>query len=177
MNCFPSSSFSTTTVSILFAFGKRRDSSVGLGEEITFGTGAGVGVLGFESQDESRIAKAATGSVRIPLEYRHASVWRTILPAAIIFTMCAHAADQVKLIVLDPGHFHAAPGAEGTPEYRLDPIQVSVYAPMSPDVVDYLNRASSPCLVPARGKSHSVEKSSCTPVPDYLRTDAEGTSR
>jgi predicted dehydrogenase len=62
----------------------------------------------------------------------------TILPAAIIFTMCAHAADQVKLIVLDPGHFHAAlvqkdmyPG--------LDPA-VSVYAPMSPDVVDYLNR-------------------------------------
>ena len=62
----------------------------------------------------------------------------TILPAAIIFTMCAHAADQVKLIVLDPGHFHAAlvqkdmyPG--------LDPT-VSVYAPMSPDVVDYLSR-------------------------------------
>jgi predicted dehydrogenase len=52
--------------------------------------------------------------------------------------MCAHAADQVKLIVLDPGHFHAAlvqkdmyPG--------LDP-GVSVYAPMTPDVVDYLNR-------------------------------------
>jgi predicted dehydrogenase len=62
----------------------------------------------------------------------------TIIPAAIIFTMCASAADQVKLIVLDPGHFHAAlvqkdmyPG--------LDPA-VSVYAPMSPDVVDYLNR-------------------------------------
>jgi predicted dehydrogenase len=57
---------------------------------------------------------------------------------AIIFTMCAHAADQVKLIVLDPGHFHATlvqkemyPG--------LDPT-VSVYAPMTPDVVDYLNR-------------------------------------
>jgi predicted dehydrogenase len=52
--------------------------------------------------------------------------------------MCAHAADQVKLIVLDPGHFHATlvqkemyPG--------LDPT-VSVYAPMTPDVVDYLNR-------------------------------------
>lgn len=62
----------------------------------------------------------------------------TIASAAIIFTMCAHAADQVKLIVLDPGHFHATlvqkemyPG--------LDPT-VSVYAPMTPDVVDYLNR-------------------------------------
>lgn len=62
----------------------------------------------------------------------------TIPSAAIIFTMCAFAAAQVKLIVLDPGHFHAAlvqkdmyPG--------LDP-SVSVYAPMSPDVVDYLNR-------------------------------------
>jgi predicted dehydrogenase len=61
-----------------------------------------------------------------------------ILSLAIIFTMCAHAADQVKLIVLDPGHFHASlvqkdmyPG--------LDPT-VSVYAPMGPDVVDYLNR-------------------------------------
>ena len=31
-----------------------------------------------------------------------------VLRLAIIFTMCAHAADQVKLIVLDPGHFHAS---------------------------------------------------------------------
>lgn len=61
-----------------------------------------------------------------------------ILSLAIILTMCVHAADQAKLIVLDPGHFHAAlvqkdmyPG--------LDPT-VSVYAPMGPDVVDYLNR-------------------------------------
>lgn len=61
-----------------------------------------------------------------------------MVTAAIIFTMCAHAADQVKLIVLDPGHFHATlvqkemyPG--------LDPT-VSVYAPITPDVVDYLNR-------------------------------------
>src|ERR1700686_4183147 len=62
----------------------------------------------------------------------------TIPSPAIIFTMCAYAADQVKLIVLDPGHFHAAlvqkdmyPGIEAA---------VSVYAPLSPDVVDYLNR-------------------------------------
>jgi predicted dehydrogenase len=62
----------------------------------------------------------------------------TIPSAAIIFTMCAYAADQVKLIVHDPGHFHAAlvqkdmyPGLDRS---------VSVYAPMTPDVVDYLNR-------------------------------------
>jgi predicted dehydrogenase len=47
---------------------------------------------------------------------------------------------EVKLMVLDPGHFHAAlvqkemyPGVS-----KL----VSVYAPLSPDVLDYLNRIS-----------------------------------
>jgi predicted dehydrogenase len=60
------------------------------------------------------------------------------LRLAIIFTMCAHAADPVKLIVLDPGHFHASlVQKEMYPS--LDPT-VSVYAPMGPDVVDYLNR-------------------------------------
>lgn len=62
----------------------------------------------------------------------------TVACAAIILTMCAHAADQIKLIVLDPGHFHATLVQKDMyPE--LDPT-VSVYAPMSPDVVDYLNR-------------------------------------
>jgi predicted dehydrogenase len=61
-----------------------------------------------------------------------------ILCLAIISTMCALAADPVKLIVLDPGHFHAAlVQKEMYP--LLDPA-VSVYAPMGPDVVDYLNR-------------------------------------
>ncbi len=61
---------------------------------------------------------------------------------AIIFTMCvthcARAADQVKLIVLDPGHFHAAL-VQKDMYASIDPT-VSVYAPMGPDVVDYLNR-------------------------------------
>jgi len=52
--------------------------------------------------------------------------------------MCAYAADQVKLIVLDPGHFHAAL-VQKDMYASLDPV-VSVYAPMGPDVVDYLNR-------------------------------------
>src|SRR5580658_3602262 len=61
-----------------------------------------------------------------------------VLRLAIIFIMCAHAADQVKLIVLDPGHFHATL-VQKEMYASLDPT-VSVYAPMSPDVVDYLNR-------------------------------------
>jgi predicted dehydrogenase len=50
--------------------------------------------------------------------------------------MCA--AGQVKLIVLDPGHFHASL-VQKEMYASLDPT-VSVYAPMGPDVVDYLNR-------------------------------------
>jgi predicted dehydrogenase len=61
-----------------------------------------------------------------------------ILRLAIIFTMCAHAAAQVRLIVLDPGHFHASL-VQKEMYASLDPT-VSVYAPMGPDVVDYLNR-------------------------------------
>lgn len=67
---------------------------------------------------------------------RHAKIFGL----AIIFTMCAHAADQVKLIVLDPGHFHASL-VQKDMYASLDPT-VSVYAPMGPDVVDYLNRVA-----------------------------------
>ena len=61
-----------------------------------------------------------------------------VLRLAIIFTMCAHAADEVRLIVLDPGHFHASL-VQKEMYASLDP-SVAVYAPMGPDVVDYLNR-------------------------------------
>jgi len=61
-----------------------------------------------------------------------------ILLLAIIFTMSALAADPVKLIVLDPGHFHAAL-VQKDMYAAIDP-SVSVYAPLGPDVVDYLNR-------------------------------------
>jgi predicted dehydrogenase len=64
----------------------------------------------------------------------------TIWPLVIISSMCARAADQAKLIVLDPGHFHASlvqkemyPGLDRT---------VQVYAPIGPDVIDYLNRVA-----------------------------------
>lgn len=63
------------------------------------------------------------------------------LLALVCFTLTAFA--QIKparLIVLDPGHFHATLlQKEMYPE--LDP-RVSVYAPLSPDVVDYINRIS-----------------------------------
>jgi predicted dehydrogenase len=63
-----------------------------------------------------------------------------ILGLAIIFTMCSKAADQAKLIVLDPGHFHASL-VQKDMYPSLDPT-VSVYAPMGPDVIDYLNRVA-----------------------------------
>src|SRR4051794_11914810 len=47
---------------------------------------------------------------------------------------------QVKLMVLDPGHFHAALlQKEMYPDVSK---HVAVYAPLSPDVLDYLNRVS-----------------------------------
>ncbi len=57
---------------------------------------------------------------------------------AIIFTMLASAAEQARLIVLDPGHFHASLVQKDMYSW-LSPA-VSVYAPMGPDVIDYLNR-------------------------------------
>src|SRR6202049_1413606 len=64
----------------------------------------------------------------------------TTISAAIIFTMCAYAADQVKLIVLDPGHFHASL-VQKDMYPQVDPT-VSVYAPFGPEVIDYLNRVA-----------------------------------
>jgi predicted dehydrogenase len=61
-----------------------------------------------------------------------------ILSLAIISIMSADAASQAKLIILDPGHFHATLVQKEMYPW-LDPV-VSVYAPLSPDVVDYLNR-------------------------------------
>lgn len=47
---------------------------------------------------------------------------------------------QVKLMVLDPGHFHAALVQKDM--YPGVSSHVAVYAPLSPDVLDYLNRIS-----------------------------------
>jgi len=86
-----------------------------------------------------------------------------ILRLAIIFTMCAYAADPVKLIVLDPGHFHAAL-VQKDMYASLDPV-VSVYAPMGPDVVDYLNRIA---LFNTRSESPTAWKIELHAGPDFF---------
>jgi predicted dehydrogenase len=50
----------------------------------------------------------------------------------------ADATNQAKLIVLDPGHFHASLIQEDM--YPSLAKQVSVYAPLGPEVMDYLQR-------------------------------------
>ncbi|MBZ5593718.1 MAG: oxidoreductase [Acidobacteriia bacterium] len=50
----------------------------------------------------------------------------------------ADATNQAKLIVLDPGHFHASLIQEDM--YPSLAKQVSVYAPLGPDLLDYLQR-------------------------------------
>lgn len=59
----------------------------------------------------------------------------------ILLAMTASAADKVKLIVLDPGHFHASL-VQKDMYAGVDPT-VSVYAPLGPDVLDYLNRVAA----------------------------------
>lgn len=81
---------------------------------------------------------------------------------AIIFSMCALAAD-VRLIVLDPGHFHATL-VQKDMYPMLDPT-VSVYAPMSPDVVDYLNRIA---LFNTRKDNPTAWKIELHAGPDYF---------
>ena len=82
---------------------------------------------------------------------------------AILFTMSADAADQARLIVLDPGHFHAAL-VQKDMYPSLDPT-VSVYAPMTPDVVDYLNRVA---LFNTRKDNPTAWKIELHAGPDYF---------
>ena len=60
---------------------------------------------------------------------------------AVLSGLLLHGADatnQAKLIVLDPGHFHAALIQEDM--YPSLAKQVSVYAPLGPEALDYLQR-------------------------------------
>src|SRR5580692_5998141 len=86
-----------------------------------------------------------------------------VLRLAIIFTMCADAADQVKLIVLDPGHFHASL-VQKDMYASIDPT-VSVYAPIGPDVVDYVNRVA---LFNTRKENPTAWKIELHAGPDYF---------
>ena len=70
---------------------------------------------------------------------------------------------QVKLMVLDPGHFHAAlVQKEMHPDVSK---HVSVYAPLSPDVLDYLNRIS---LFNARKESPTTWEIELHTGPDFF---------
>jgi predicted dehydrogenase len=80
-----------------------------------------------------------------------------------------------RLVVLDPGHFHATLlQKEMYPE--LDP-KVSVYAPLGPDLLDYLNRIS---LFNARAASPTQWEldvhTSSRPLEEMLQAKAGGRS-
>jgi predicted dehydrogenase len=86
-----------------------------------------------------------------------------VLRLAILFSMCASAAEPVRLIVLDPGHFHASL-VQKDMYASIDPV-VSVYAPMGPDVVDYLNRVA---LFNTRKENPTAWKIELHAGPDYF---------
>ncbi len=48
---------------------------------------------------------------------------------------------EVRLVIVDPGHFHAALVQKDM--YPQVSSRVSVYAPLGPELLDYLNRVSS----------------------------------
>jgi predicted dehydrogenase len=72
---------------------------------------------------------------------------RRIIPAVALLVMSSglrlkgeERVTQARLMVLDPGHFHA--GLIQKDMYPWLSKQVAVYAPLGPDVIDYLNRIS-----------------------------------
>jgi len=80
----------------------------------------------------------------------------------ILLAMAVHAAD-VKIIVLDPGHFHAAL-VQKDMYADVDPT-VSVYAPLGPEVVDYLNRVA---LFNTRPANPTAWRTELHAGPDYF---------
>ena len=72
---------------------------------------------------------------------RHSIFLPALACLATLSGLLLHGADatnQAKLIVLDPGHFHASLIQEDM--YPSLAKQVSVYAPLGPEVLDYLQR-------------------------------------
>jgi len=66
--------------------------------------------------------------------------------------------NEARLMVVDPGHFHAALVQKEM--YSWLDKRVSVYAPLGPDVIDYLNRIGG---FNRRKKIRRHGKSSCVP--------------
>jgi predicted dehydrogenase len=68
-------------------------------------------------------------------------MWRGILLATLAGAAAGgEPMDQVRLITLDPGHFHAALIQKEM--YPWVSKRVAVYAPLGPELVDYLNRVA-----------------------------------
>src|ERR1017187_9796066 len=91
---------------------------------------------------EGKLTGAPTGS-RSSFRIRTLDFGLWILVTASIFSMCATlsvtaATNEVRLIALDPGHFHA--GLVQKFMYpQVSPV-VHVYAPAGPDLAEYLKR-------------------------------------
>src|SRR6266851_9372378 len=71
--------------------------------------------------------------------------------------------NEARLMVLDPGHFHAALVQKEM--YPWLAKRVSVYAPLGPDVIDYLNRIT---LFNARKESPTSWDVDLHTGPDFL---------
>src|SRR4051812_43090339 len=82
-----------------------------------------------------------------------------VVPAALASLLAAQEVsrpmDQVRLMTLDPGHFHAAlvqkemyPGVAG---------RVDVYAPLGPDLLEHLARISAYNRRPEKPTAWDVE--------------------
>src|SRR6185503_12820489 len=92
---------------------------------------------------------------------------RRLAPVLIVFLAApmtgADTIAQARLIVLDPGHFHAALVQKEMYPW-LSP-QVSVYAPLGPDVLDYLQRVA---LYNKRTQSPTAWHIDLPTGPDFL---------
>src|SRR5688572_6270839 len=71
--------------------------------------------------------------------------------------------EDVRLMILDPGHFHAALVQKEM--YSWLSKRVSVYAPLGPDVLDYLNRIS---LSNARKENPTLWEIDLHAGPDFM---------
>jgi predicted dehydrogenase len=81
-----------------------------------------------------------------------------IMRSLAMSLLCLNGAEpmkEAKLIVLDPGHFHAALVQKEM--YPGLSKQVAVYAPLGPDILDYLNRIALFNTRPANPTSWDVD--------------------
>lgn len=102
------------------------------------------------------------------------SFQKLILMSTLSLAGAAAQTTPAKLIVLDPGHFHATLlQKEMYPE--LDP-RVSVFAPLGPELADYINRIS---LFNTRAENPTLWNldvhTSATPLEDMLKSKLDGT--